>query len=130
MNERFLRFLDRSGWKIRQTDNGDRAPLIDYVKVYEVPDCNGMSSIPIAVRFGSRVNKEGYPYGASLHFVLDTPKHTSYANSRVYINNTDVLICTLNEAGLILALKYVIFSRPVAHYKHPAKVIMENNANV
>ena len=122
MNERFLRFLDKSGWKPTESPH-------KFIKVYDVLDCGIITSIPVCVNL-FRENNEGYFRGARISFVLDTLKHTSRANSSVILNNAEQIACTLNEAGLMLALKFVIFSRPTAYFKKPAKVIMSENMYV
>jgi hypothetical protein len=130
MNDRFLKLLTKNGWELRTTEVSQYYTRTDYVKPFLVEVLGIMTEVPISVRFG-QMDKENFPGKAFFNFVNPGKIYVGTANSSTVLKGKDRIICMLNQAGQITALKFAAYAFSATDYKQKAKQIMyEYNSTI
>ena|ERR1035437_9823069 len=126
MNERFLRLLVSLGWNRQE----NKHPGVNaYIKVYPITVNGKSTGIPISVSFFS-FDKDELPTEAYYEFVLEPTIRPNSGNRRTVVKGSGRIVCMLDYAGFMTAMKYAGFSHPVAYYKQDAKVILFNQTSI
>jgi hypothetical protein len=117
MNEKFLILLLSKGWQVRDSKQ-------DYVKIYEISLGNDTLNIPISARFYN-LNKDGFPQGVTYQNVLNPAMFFGVQNRRTIVKGMARIIASVEyHAGMIAALKFVLYSNPTNYFTKYAKAAL------
>ena len=127
MNDRFLSLLTSRNWQFRARQMpvyyDPNRIVTDYVKSYQLEHGGVMCEIAVAARFYG-LDEDQFPARADIFFAAPGPIHPSNANRITSLRGKDRIICTLDHAGLLTALKYLIYAHPAGHFKQHSKTIL------
>ncbi len=128
MNEKFVRMLADRGWERRDIEGQNewqRENWTNYFKMFDVQFKGEQEQIPINVSL-SGLDSEDLPRGATYSCLLKPPMHVSYTNSYVWVSGAYRIVCNLDQAGYMMAMKWVVYSHPHKNYIKDGKAILSN----
>lgn len=99
--------------------------IFEYIKVFTIDN----RKIPVNVRF-KKISKDGYPTAAFFKVIDKAEINMNYSNIFTIISGRDRIICFLDQAGLLTALKYLIFSKKSSSWSQKSKQIIYDYAAI
>ena len=128
MNDTITKLLAVNNWEIMESLhenawNKTSYIIRQYVKSYPVQFAGENYQVPVVVNFYG-ADKDDYPKSATFTFGMKGECKPNYSHRATRLVGRDRVICCLEIAGQLTALKYVIYSRRVKYFKKSAKQIL------
>lgn len=127
MNEKFLRLITSLNWKEHVTQK--RYDDVDYIKVFDVVVRGVTHAIPVKARFWA-LDRDEVPTRCKISFVLDGDIYPRSDNRSTTLSSSGSIICMLDHAGYMTALKFAIYSHRVSYFKKQAKTILHSQTAI